>query len=47
MNLINKILFLSSKVIFDKISRNNNEKYRNFLNIGFFDNEFNKLASIK
>ena len=44
MNLINKILFLSDKTIFDKISRNNNEKYRNFLNIRFFNNRFNKLT---
>ena len=43
MNLINKILFLSSKIIFDKISRNNNKEYRNFLNIKFFGNKFNKL----
>ena len=43
MNLINKILFLLNKIIFNKILRNNNKKYRNFLNIRFLDNEFNKL----
>ena len=37
MNLINKI-------IFDKILRNNNKIYRNFLNIEFFNNKFNKLV---
>ena len=42
-NLINKILFLSNKIIFNKISRNNNKEYRNFLNIGFPNNEFNRL----
>ena len=41
---MNKILFLLNKIIFDKISRNNNEKYRNFSNIRFLDNEFNKPA---
>ena len=39
---MNKILFLSSKAIFDKISRNNNKRYRNFLNIEFPDNKSNK-----
>ena len=40
---MNKILFLSDKIIFDKMSRNNNKGYRNFLNIEFPGNEFNKL----
>ena len=39
INLIHRPL-----LVFNKILKNNNKKYRNFLSIGFFNNRFIKLA---